>query len=132
MTTEDDFQRALDAEPDSHITRLAFADWLEERGDPRAAGYRAMGVNRKRARSCSSTVGCYHFWQNGDDRYLGSSIGLDACIAFDWLGTMHNLLSSACHTRREAEDAAARGFWELPANRRAELLTPAALPATPG
>jgi uncharacterized protein (TIGR02996 family) len=34
MTTESEWQAALDLEPDSHITRLAFADWLEERGDP--------------------------------------------------------------------------------------------------
>ena len=36
MTTEDDFQQALDANPDDHHTRLVFADWLQERGDPRA------------------------------------------------------------------------------------------------
>ena len=33
MTTEDDFQRALDANPDDWQTRLVFADWLEDRGD---------------------------------------------------------------------------------------------------
>lgn len=30
MTTEDDFQAALDANPDDWQTRLVFADWLEE------------------------------------------------------------------------------------------------------
>lgn len=43
MTTEDAWQAALDANPYDHVCRLAFADWLEERGDPRAAGYRELG-----------------------------------------------------------------------------------------
>ena len=43
VTTEDDFQRALDKNPDDWQTRLVFADWLEERDDPRAEGYRALG-----------------------------------------------------------------------------------------
>src|SRR5262245_22994715 len=47
MTTEDDFQNALDANPNEHHTRLVFADWLQERGDPRAEGYRALGRLRR-------------------------------------------------------------------------------------
>jgi uncharacterized protein (TIGR02996 family) len=46
MTTEDDFQRALDEHPKDWQTRLVFADWLQDRDDPRAAGYRAMGELR--------------------------------------------------------------------------------------
>src|SRR5579862_8640416 len=34
----------LDAHPDDYQTRLVFADWLEEHGDPRAPGYRALGA----------------------------------------------------------------------------------------
>lgn len=44
MTTEDDFQAAT--HPDDWQTRLVFADWLEECGDPRAVGYRALGFRR--------------------------------------------------------------------------------------
>src|SRR5215510_9578888 len=44
MTTEDDFQAALDKNPEDWQTRLVFADWLEERGDVRAEGYRALGL----------------------------------------------------------------------------------------
>jgi uncharacterized protein (TIGR02996 family) len=44
VTTEDDFQKALDKRPDDWQTRLVFADFLEERGDPRAAGYRILGL----------------------------------------------------------------------------------------
>jgi uncharacterized protein (TIGR02996 family) len=47
MTTEDDFQNWLDEHPDDHHTRLVFADWLQERGDPRAEGYRALGRLRR-------------------------------------------------------------------------------------
>src|SRR3954452_8555626 len=47
MTTEDDFQAALDTHPDDWQTRLVFADWLQERGDPRADGYRALGLLRR-------------------------------------------------------------------------------------
>ena len=36
MTTEDDFHRRLDECPEDAHTRLVFADWLEEHGDPRA------------------------------------------------------------------------------------------------
>lgn len=47
MTTEADFQRSLDLDPDNFGLRLIFADWLEERGDVRAAGMRWMGENGK-------------------------------------------------------------------------------------
>ena len=46
MTTEDDFNAALDADPPNSNARLLFAGWLEERGDERAEGYRALAVNR--------------------------------------------------------------------------------------
>ena len=45
MTDETAFQAALDERPADHALRLVFADWLEERGDWRAAGYRWMGEN---------------------------------------------------------------------------------------
>lgn len=48
MRTEDDFWEALKQEPDSHHTRLIFADWLEEQGDERAVGMRALGLRRVR------------------------------------------------------------------------------------
>ena len=43
MTAEDDFQLALDANPHDWQTRLVFADWLQDRDDPRAEAYRALG-----------------------------------------------------------------------------------------
>jgi uncharacterized protein (TIGR02996 family) len=47
MTDERAFQAGLDQNPANHELRLVFADWLEERGDWRAAGYRFMGERRK-------------------------------------------------------------------------------------
>jgi uncharacterized protein (TIGR02996 family) len=47
MTDEHAFQTALDENPANHAMRLVFADWLEERGDWRAAGYRYMGAHQK-------------------------------------------------------------------------------------
>jgi uncharacterized protein (TIGR02996 family) len=48
VTTEDDFQAALDENPEDWQTRLVFADWLDERGDERGPGYRALGLQRHR------------------------------------------------------------------------------------
>lgn len=51
MNEEAGFQAALDANPDDFQTRLAFADWLRERDDPRADGYQVMGELRMRPAS---------------------------------------------------------------------------------
>lgn len=115
------FQAALDADPGDHTTRLVFADWLEERGDPRAEGYRALGV-----------------WRRVPHREFTQSAGLcwyyPGC-GYDWsgvppAGTPRTWLPKslkAAHwqtlpTRRAAEDAAALAFARLPPARRAELL----------
>ena len=45
MNNEAAFLKVLAADPDD-MTRLAFADWLEERGDPRAAWVRDPAVFR--------------------------------------------------------------------------------------
>lgn len=43
MNDEAAFQDYLDAHPDDWHARMVFADWLDDRGDARAAGYREMG-----------------------------------------------------------------------------------------
>lgn len=43
MTTEEDFLQAITADIDDSMTRLVFADWLEEQGDPRAEWVRLEG-----------------------------------------------------------------------------------------
>jgi uncharacterized protein (TIGR02996 family) len=42
---EEAFQKALDEEKEqAHDTRLVFADWLQDRDDPRAEGYRILAT----------------------------------------------------------------------------------------
>lgn len=47
MTDETAFQAMLDDDPTNSGCRLVLADWLEDHGDWRAAGYRWMGENKK-------------------------------------------------------------------------------------
>jgi uncharacterized protein (TIGR02996 family) len=128
MTTEDDFQAALDADPTDWQTRLVLADWLDERGDPRAEGYRALGLLRKRPRM--------EWYEHGVKRakmrhwvwrkFLTSATIPDLnydCLNGDWRDLIPDINEiNSYRTRREAEDAAARAFAKLPAARRTELL----------
>ena len=130
MTTEEDFQARLDAQPEDWQTRLVFADWLQERGDPRADGYRALGRGKHHTDSWGGEGHC--FW-----RYTIARGTLDAplrtvALPDDWFDLLprevkHNERSAnwgalQSYTRRAAEDAAALAFAKLPAERRAELL----------
>jgi uncharacterized protein (TIGR02996 family) len=140
MTTEDDFQAALDANPEDWQTRLVFADWLQERADPRAEGYRALGVQR---------VWPWHGWWIGKgNRDLLLHIEHSeaefavSVVPCDWFAELRDGREQKDHghefywrkytTRRQADDDAARAFAQLPAARRAELITePTETPRTP-
>src|SRR5688500_18991336 len=125
MTTEDDFQRALDANPEDWQTRLVFADWLEERNDPRAEGYRALGLLRVRPGK-SSARGYYSFTAVDNpafryfDEYLPNAIPRDwhdllpANELKGWPKREHPHWRWLRGGRRRAEDAAALAFAELP------------------
>lgn len=123
MTTEDDFQAALDAHPEDWQTRLVFADWLEERGDVRAGGYRAMGASRVHPFTPQTThywisTGHWWYWANGAEVHQ---------LQEDWWTRWRDSINhhnGGVPTRRAAEDAAALVFAQLPAARRAELLNP--------
>lgn len=136
MTTEDDFQRALDADPTDWQTRLVFADWLEDRGDPRAEGYRALGVHKRHPYHGDPTMpdnddGRRHGWS-----WWGAGVGMGGShfhLHPSWRELVPSYRTSYIwgawqRTRRETEDAAALAFARLPAALRAELLglTPAA------
>lgn len=138
VTTEDDFQGALDANPEDWHTRLVFADWLQDRDDPRAEGYRALGALRLRPvlppRDPFGEIG----WWRHDPRANGGSGGYpDATFAElpkDWFGkvkpTSYEQAGSwwkrfGNGTRRDAEDAAALAFAKLPSKRRTVLLATA-------
>jgi uncharacterized protein (TIGR02996 family) len=133
VTTEDDFQRALDADPDDHHTRLVFADWLDERDDPRAEGYRALGATRRDCTYGNMYLGnreACPFWQYLHGAELSTSEG---CLPKDWydLVEFNGKYAHCCPSwqfnytanRRELEDAAALAFCKLSAARRRELLT---------
>lgn len=136
MTTEDDFQRALDENPDDWQTRLVFADWLQERDDPRAEGYRALGALNKFARRQPITSSAFGFTHPGNDRVAELRME-SATLPSDWWSAAweatptyeRNLWWFNRHSRCGAEDAAALAFAKLPASRRAELLTGEAVTA---
>lgn len=122
MTTEDDFNRKLDADPDDHHTRLVYADWLQERGDPRADGYRALGRLGLRPYIPDSPDACPWFARSGV-----FSAGLmqvpNAALPAPWYDLVelpgkshdfapdHDIRTDA--TRREVEDAAAMAYFRL-------------------
>ena len=121
MTTEDDFQRHLDAHPDDHHTRLVLADFLQERGDARAEGYRALGMLRKQPGEKEYTSWLCDW---AGDAYWSECA--DA-LPEDWHRLFHkharqSYVGHRYANRRDAEDAAALAFAQLPAARRAELL----------
>jgi uncharacterized protein (TIGR02996 family) len=120
MTTEDDFQTALDADTTDWQTRLVFADWLEDRGDERGPAYRALGLHRHRP----SRGKDYVCWFNAAEYGRVTFDNLPS----DWFEELDDETDGdsdafrAWATRREAEDAAARAFCRLPPERQAELL----------
>lgn len=139
MTTEDDFQRQLDEHPEDHQTRLVFADWLDERGDPRGPGYRALGV-------CGLCVHC-ESWFN-DKMYDERPPEDTTNLPYKWFvklkgGQFRNPLRNdpvTGHERRttppryatwcqfesraHAENAAALAWSKLPESVRVEILNP--------
>ena len=136
MTTEHDFQAALNANPQDWQTRLVFADWLQERGDPRAEGYAALG--RPGCRPTGYTVkdtatldaNEAAFWCYWTEPYASPPFRLNDLdwLPLDWFRAIPQLpeeterYNRRRKTRRELDDAAALAFAKLPAARRAELL----------
>ena len=135
MTTEDDFHKALDANPDDHQTRLVFADFLQEHGDPRAEGYRALGTLGKRPNNSGNGD---VFYENANYRRYG---GIEPrYLPEDWFNLVNleelegmkprwSTTPKEHRTRRHLEDAAALAFSQLPHARREELLGQSAQPS---
>jgi uncharacterized protein (TIGR02996 family) len=125
ISTEEAFQLALDADPTDANIRVVFADYLDEQGDPRGPGYRALGLHGHRP--WKQTIGDYT-WHGSltvsspaeilpNDWFceLTGKQSLDAC----WPASFVEGLP-----RSNVEDAAALAFSRLPATRQAELLAP--------
>jgi uncharacterized protein (TIGR02996 family) len=134
LTTEDDFHRAIDANPEDWQTRQVFADWLDDRSDPRAAGYRAIATRQRRPlRSHSKDrEAC---WWHCPPKDTVKDTHND--VPSDWFALLPPGVGNRSFwpvhtgtggflTRRECEDALARAFSRLPAERQTELLTPLA------
>lgn len=114
MTTEDDFQAALDADPNDWQTRLVLADWLDDRGDPRGPGYRALGANQIRPVNVPKRFRPRWLFLCGSLRLPGGQ-----WVPHDWFALLHGV---PARRRRDIENVAASAFPRLPAARRAELL----------
>lgn len=139
MVTEEDFQRNLDKRPRDFLLRLVFADWLEEKGDERASGYRALGVHKIRPykiRTTSDSTWCYH---NGYGIDSKGRMHKEHIMPQDWLDLsqqqedyrlchkrsmyLNNCLSRCvAPTRKWLEDVAALAFTLLNPERQRELL----------
>lgn len=125
-TTEDDFQRMLDANPDDHHTRLVFADWLQERNDPRAEGYRALGVLKQQPFGANGNlryVGEHGFTH--DENQIAKDRGYVGSLPRDWFDALGDPTSwwHIGPNRRAVEDSVALGFQKLPPERRQEILS---------
>ncbi len=139
MTTEDEFQRQLDDHPDDWHTRLVFADWLDDRDDPRAAGYRAI-ARRKRCPTGTLLGGQLVWWWRRvtlADRATGVSTlprGVAPMeshyVPSDWFDRLPSdrrrgqFWPVPFLSRGVCEDALALAFAQLPDGRRLELLQP--------
>ncbi len=128
MTTESDFQRMLDRDPSDWQTRLILADFLEGQDNPRAGGYRAMGVLHVQTDYYSkegSTFGKETWcWWVGHLEDVGKFKGY---ITGDWYALLVNFPTEGpsfkdYHARQSAEDEAALAFLKLPPDRQRELL----------
>ncbi len=140
-TTEDDFHRMLDANPEDHHTRLVFADWLQERNDPRAEGYRALGTLQKQPADLRQD-GYDDQWSyhNGEGTSRGGLVTQRHALPQTWIsqivgGEWGKSQPFWAHvgrysggpdpkTRREAEDHAALAFGQLPPEEKERILKP--------
>src|SRR5262245_36659616 len=134
MITEEEFQAALDANPDDHVTRLLFADWLDEQEDERATGYRALGLLR-RWPMIGVNIRQAWFREQPNFNRERSEFDLDTTshrdlprdwfqlVALESVGPLKPIIDSKkdC-SRRNVENEVALAFARLPAERQAELL----------
>lgn len=124
--TEAAFQAAIDANRFDFDRRLVFADWLDEQGDKRAAGYRAMGRLAFTPTALDATDSLF-YWQDEASRDRRVTSNLLHFLPTD----LYKLLrcqkrrsgKTEPDTRRSLEDAFALAFSKLPPDRQAELLS---------
>jgi uncharacterized protein (TIGR02996 family) len=121
MSDEDAFHAAIDAAPEDAAPRLVFADWLEERGDERAEGYRAMG---RLGRVAEELMCGYWYWTHSGDTWDYHRIRTPSSLHTSWWDKVYDIGNrNGWTSRREADDAAALAFSRLPPDSRADLLS---------
>ncbi len=139
VTEEEGWLVKLAANPDDATTRLVFADWLQERDDPRADGHRAIARQGLKPRAGDK----FFTWFNADcylpsPTFGGCPVIGAACVSPEWLaaaikhGPARNTQADLWgvtwwvdwFTRSQAEEALVVGFPHLPEDVRARLLTP--------
>lgn len=135
VTTEEDFRAMIDAHPGDHYTLLVFADWLQDRGDPRAEAWRALGVQRVAVCHCDTEPHeQFNFGDYARDNEDRSELPYDwftECARIVGPDELNEFLSGAWFgkpTAREAYDVVIAAFLQLPPERRAELCEPEAAP----
>lgn len=131
MTTEDDFQRELDANPDNWHMRGLLAEWLSDCNDPRAEGYMAMARLKRRPLQGRNRERDTWWWHNSGADFHNNIPAdwfrlLPKPFRNDTFWPMFTTDDSSVKTRRECEDALALAFRQLPPPRQAELLKPPA------
>lgn len=60
----------LETHPEDSTCRLVFADWLQERGDPRAEGLRVLGRLGKRARRWQDATASPEFFEGATGYWI--------------------------------------------------------------
>jgi uncharacterized protein (TIGR02996 family) len=119
MHTDADFLARLNAEPSDDTTRLVYADWLDEQGDPVAAAKAeflrvtvqvAAGPHRKR-------------WKKAQQKRLQE---LAAWLDTEWLAVVSRLAIENCQGKREEAEAqrSMRLVFSYLCDRRWEELRP--------
>lgn len=143
MTTEDDFARKIDQNPEDWQTLLVFADWLDDNGDPRARAYRVIAARRMRPYQYTtlsdSVLESEGWWYLTEFAELGEfgEVKPESCrVPVKWFwktvkaATDHSLTDrsekdpSRCNaspTCFQAFDALARGFLLLPFSQQVKL-----------
>lgn len=120
MTDESAFQAGLDEKPDNHDLRLVFADWLEDQGDPRAPGYRWMGLRQKHPQYFVHPNGQYPPDWNWRSDHLQSTLHASVPELFQHIQGHQRSTSvwKEYATRQAAEDALALAIAEESNRRR--------------
>lgn len=140
MWNEADFQTKLDENPQDHTTRLIFADWLDDRDDPRAAGYRALAKNDvKYGDDNKNGIKRDFVWMQNECPGVQYYSNLSS-LPDDWYSLLTDYTQKYSNgdsvpetagsyglwkdygSRKLGEDAAALAFTKLPLERQMELL----------